>query len=42
VNATVIPSPDENNAWRTETPGNDDWQRSARPDADNKYFMVQG
>jgi len=40
VNATVIPSPDENNAWRTETPGNEDWQRSARPDADNKYFMV--
>lgn len=40
MNATVIPSPDENNAWRTETPGNEDWQRSARPDADNKYFMV--
>ena len=40
MNATVIPSPDENNAWRTETPGNEDWQRSARPGADNKYFMV--
>ena len=28
------------NAWRTETPGDDGWPRSARPDAARKYFMV--
>jgi predicted TIM-barrel fold metal-dependent hydrolase len=37
---TIIPEPDANNAWRVETPGNDGWTRSARPDADDKYFMV--
>ncbi len=37
---TIIPEPDANNAWRTETPGNDGWLRSARPDADDKFFMV--
>ena len=30
---TIIPEPDIHNVWRTETPGNDGWQRSARPDA---------
>jgi predicted TIM-barrel fold metal-dependent hydrolase len=38
--ATMIPAPDENNAWRTETPGNAGWVRSARPDAEDKFFMV--
>jgi predicted TIM-barrel fold metal-dependent hydrolase len=28
------------NAWRLETPGTDGWQRSARPGAPNRYFMV--
>ena len=37
---TVIPEPDAANAWRTETPGNDGWARSARPDAAEKFFMV--
>ena len=37
---TIIPEPDVNNAWRTATPGNDGWVRSARPDADDKFFMV--
>ncbi len=35
----VIPAPDVNNEWRLETPGNDGWTRSARPDADDKYFL---
>lgn len=35
-----IPAPDENNEWRLDTPGIDGWQRSARPDAQNKYFIV--
>ena len=35
----VIPDPDINNVWRTETPGNAGWGRSARPDAVDKYFM---
>ena len=37
---TIIPEPDVNNAWRTATPGNAGWVRSARPDADDKFFMV--
>lgn len=37
---TIIPEPDLQNAWRTETPGNEGWTRSARPDAADKYFMV--
>ncbi|MGD9750214.1 MAG: amidohydrolase family protein [Acidimicrobiia bacterium] len=37
---TAIPAPDAFNVWRTETPGNDGWERSARPDAADKYFMV--
>jgi predicted TIM-barrel fold metal-dependent hydrolase len=37
---TILPEPDANNAWRLETPGNDGWGRSARPDAEDKYFMV--
>ena len=28
------------NAWRTETPGIEGWQRTARPDDPNKYYMV--
>lgn len=31
---------DSANAWRTETPGCEGWQRTARPGAANKYFMV--
>jgi len=38
--ATAIPAPDEKNVWRLETPGADGWQRSARPDAEDKFFMV--
>jgi len=30
----------EPNLWRLETPGEDGWAHSARPDATNKYFMV--
>ena len=37
--AITIPEPDVNNVWRTETPGNEGWHRSARPDADDKFFM---
>ena len=37
---TVIPAPDEANEWRLDTPGAEGWTRSARPDADDKYFMV--
>ncbi len=28
------------NAWRAETPGVDDWPRTARPGDPNKYFML--
>ncbi len=28
------------NSWRTETPGDAGWERSAKPGAANKYFMV--
>ena len=28
------------NAWRTKTPGIEGWQRTARPDDPNKYYMV--
>ncbi len=38
--AMTIPEPDVNNVWRTETPGADGWLRSARPDADDKFFMI--
>lgn len=37
---TAIPEPDQNNVWRLETPGSDGWERSPRPDAGDKYFMV--
>ena len=40
MNATVIPTPDENNTWRMATPGAEGWSKSARPDAANKYYMV--
>jgi len=36
----IVPEPDLANVWRTETPGNEGWQRSARPDAADKFFMV--
>jgi len=36
----IIPDPDVHNVWRTETPGNAGWQRSARPDAADKFFMI--
>ena len=31
---------DDPNAWRVETPGHKGWNRTARPDDANKYFMV--
>ena len=31
---------DQANAWRTETPGCEGWERTARADDPNKYFMV--
>ena len=31
---------DQNNQWRLETPGDDGWLRSARPDAEDKFFMA--
>ena len=36
----VLPAPDANNVWRLETPGNEGWDRSARPSASDKFFMV--
>jgi predicted TIM-barrel fold metal-dependent hydrolase len=38
--AKPIPAPDANNVWRLQTPGTQNWSRSARPGAANKYFMV--
>jgi len=35
----VLPEPDANNIWRLETPGNEGWLRSARPDALDKFYM---
>ena len=37
--ARVIPLPDENNAWRLQTPGSD-WSRGVRNTDPAKYFMV--
>ena len=37
--AITIPDPDLNNVWRLETPGNEGWLRSVRPDANDKFFM---
>ena len=37
--AITSPEPDVNNVWRLESPGNEGWLRSARPDADDKFFM---
>ncbi len=28
------------NAWRTDTPGKEGWERTAQPDDPNKYFIV--
>ena len=36
----VLPEPDLQNVWRLETPGNDGWERSARTDAVDKFFMA--
>ncbi len=36
----MLPEPDANNIWRLETPGNEGWLRSARPDALDKYYMA--
>lgn len=33
-------APDENNAWRLDSPGSNGWLRSAQPDAADKYFMA--
>jgi predicted TIM-barrel fold metal-dependent hydrolase len=38
--SVTIPDPDTNNVWRLDTPGNDGWLRSARPEAADKFFMV--
>ncbi len=35
----TLPEADANNVWRLETPGAQGWIRSARPDAENKFFM---
>ena len=35
--ATTAANP---NAWRTETPGHEGWEHTARPSDPNKYFMV--
>ena len=40
VTPAEIPAPDENNVWRLDTPGSDGWERSPRPDAADKFFMV--
>src|SRR3954468_11391659 len=31
---------DQNNAWRLESPGATGWQRTARADDPNKFFIV--
>jgi len=31
---------DEKNLWRTETPGHDGWQRTARPNDPHRYLMI--
>ena len=36
----MLPAPDANNVWRLDTPGNEGWDRSARPSATDKFFMV--
>jgi predicted TIM-barrel fold metal-dependent hydrolase len=38
--STVLPEPDVQNVGRLETPGEDGWERSARPDAEDKFFMA--
>ena len=40
VTPAEIPAPDEHNEWRLDTPGSQGWERSPRPDAADKYFMV--
>ena len=41
MSATMEPIPvNEPNRWRLETPGAEDWARSARPEAAQKYFIV--
>ena len=38
--SVVIPTPDSNNEWRLDSPGSNGWNRSPRPSAGNKYYMV--
>ncbi len=38
--AESTPHPDPNNVWRLETPGHLGWERTARADDPNKYFVV--
>ena len=38
--AESTPHPDPNNVWRLETPGHLGWDRTARADDPNKYFVV--
>ena len=40
MTTSVVPLPDENNRWRESTPGELSGERSSRPGAVNKYFMV--
>ena len=40
LSTPIDSEPDENNAWRIQTPGIEGWTRTARPDDPNKYFMV--
>ena len=40
VTPAESPAPDEHNEWRLDTPGSQGWERSPRPDAADKYFMV--
>lgn len=37
---TVLPEPDQHNTWRLETPGDNGWGRSARPDSADKFYML--
>ena len=37
---TVLPDPDPQNLWRLDTPGDEGWPRSARPDAGRKFFLA--
>ena len=36
----MVATPENPNAWRTETPGIETWPRTARPGDPNKYFII--